>query len=134
MANNRRRAKGRADNGSFVAMPHRVLECEPYTRLSGKGVKLLVDLFAQFRGSNNGDLGMAWKVMKARGWRSRDTLDRASKELLKNGFIVRTRQGGRHQCNLYAVTWLSIDECDGKLDYPSTNVPPGYWKDGRPPN
>lgn len=115
-------------------MPHRILECEPYTKLSAKGVKLMVDLFAQFRGSNNGDFSMAWAVMQKRGWRSRDTLNRACKELLGNGFIVQTRQGGRHQCNLYAVTWLAIDDCNGKLDCPPTNVPPGYWKDGRPAN
>ena len=134
MAQTRFKSKGRSENGSFVAMPHRVLECEPYTKLSAKGVKLLVDLFAQFRGSNNGDLGMAWTVMKKRGWRSRDTLNKACKELVQNGFIVRTRQGGRHQCNLFAVTWLPIDDCKGKLDCPSTTVAPGYWKDGRPPN
>ena len=115
-------------------MPHRVLESEPYTRLSGKGVKLLVDLFAQFRGGNNGDLGMAWTVMRKRGWRSRDTLDRACKELVDNGFISQTRQGGRNQCNLYAVTWLAIDDCNGKLDCASTNVALGYWKDGHPPD
>ena len=115
-------------------MPHRVLDCEAYTRLSSKGVKLLVDLFAQYRGSNNGDLGMAWTVMEKRGWHSRDTLTRARKELVDNGFIIKTRQGGRHQCNLYAVTWLAIDDCKGKLDCPPTNVAPGYWKDGRPPN
>ncbi len=80
-------------------MPHQVLECEPYTKLSGKSVKLLMDLFAQYRGNNNGDLGMAWKVMEAKGWRSRDALDRARKELLENGFIMLTRQGGKHQCN-----------------------------------
>ncbi len=134
MANKRWRAKGRADIGSFVAMPHRVLECESYTKLSAKGVKLLVDLFAQFRGNNNGDLGMAWTVMVKRGWRSRDTLNKASKELIQNGFIVRTRQGGRHQCNLYAITWLAIDECGGKLDCAPTKVALGWWKDGRPPN
>ena len=115
-------------------MPHRLLECEPYTRLSGKGVKLLLDLFAQYRGNNNGDFGMAWTVMKRRGWRSRDTLRNALKELIEYGFIVQTRQGGRHRCNLYAVTWLAIDDCKGKLDCAPTNVALGYWKDGHPPN
>lgn len=134
MAQTRFKSKGRSDFGSFVAMPHRVLECEPYTRLSAKAVKLMIDLFAQFRGSNNGDLGMAWTVMKKRGWRSRDTLNKACKELVQNGFIVRTRQGGRHQCNLYAITWLAIDECGGKLDCAPTKVALGWWKDGQPPN
>ncbi len=134
MTDKRWRAKGRAASGGFTMMPHRVFGCEAYTRLSAKGVKLLVDLLFQFRGNNNGEFGMAWTVMKTRGWRSRDTLDRACKELLDNGFIVLTRQGGRHKCNLYAVTWLAIDECNGKLDCPATNVALGYWKAGHPPN
>lgn len=134
MANTRWRVKGRGETGSFTLLSHRVLECEAYPQLSGKGVKLLVDLCTQYRGSNNGDLGMAWKIMRKRGWRSRDTLDRARKELVDNGFITQTRQGGRNQCNLYAVTWLAIDDCNGKLDCAPTNVALGYWKDGRPPD
>ena len=134
MARKRWRAIGRADTHSFVALPHRILECDAYFRLSAKGVKLLIDLFGQYRGKNNGDFGMAWTVMEKRGWRSRDTLSRARRELLENGLIVQTRQGGRNKCNLYAVTWLAIDECNGKLDSPPTIVAPGYWKEGRPPN
>ena len=114
-------------------MPHRVCESDSYARLSPKAVKLLVDLVTQFRGANNGDLAMAWGLMKERGWRSRDTVTKAGKELIENGIIAQTRQGGRNRCNLFAVTWLAIDDCGGKLDVEPTNVPLGYWKDGHPP-
>jgi hypothetical protein len=133
MATNRRKAKGRRDSGSFVALPHAVLECEAYAKLGGWSVRLLLDLFSQYRGHNNGDFSIVWPLMKGRGWRSKDTLYSARDELNDNGFIVLTRQGGKHQCSLYGVTWLGIDECGGKLDWPSSSAPLGYWKRGKPP-
>ncbi len=134
MALDRRRAKGRADSGSFVAVPHRILEHDNYASLSARAVKLLIDLFAQYRGSNNGDLAAAWKLMQKRGWRSKETLHRAKRELLQKGFIETTRQGGRHVCSLFAVTWLAIDECGGKLDVMPTRVASGHWKLGHNPD
>ena len=130
MANSRRKAKGRRDNGSFVAVPHAVLESDTYAKLSASAVKLTLDLYGQYKGSNNGDFAMAWSMMSKRGWRSKDTLYRARDDLLDNGIIIKTRQGGKHQCSLYAVTWQPIDECNGKLDCSPTNVAPGYWKHG----
>ena len=130
MTISRRKAKGRCDSGSFVAMPHAILESETYARLSAPAVKLMLDLYGQYRGSNNGDFGMAWSTMKKRGWRSKDTLYRARDDLIEKGFVIQTRQGGKHQCSLYAVSWQPIDECGGKLDCSSTIVAPGYWKQG----
>jgi hypothetical protein len=82
VALDRRRAKGRANKGSFISVPHTILEHDNYASLSARAVKLLIDLFAQFRGSNNGDLAAAWKLMEKRGWRSKETLHRAKRELL----------------------------------------------------
>jgi hypothetical protein len=66
--------------------------------------------------------------MKARGWASKETLWNATEELEHYGFIKKTRQGGRHACSLYAVTWWSIDECGGKLEIPSTRAASNEWK------
>ena len=133
MAMNHRKAKGRRSGGGFIAIPHAILESEAYAVLSAPAVKLLLDLFGQFRGSNNGDFAMAWSMMSKCGWRSKDTLYKARDVLVDKGFIVQTRQGGKHQCSLYAVTWLTIDECKGKLDCRPTRAPLGYWKQGHPP-
>ncbi len=133
MAQSRRRAKGRRDSGSFIAMPHAILESETYARLSAPAVKLMLDLYGQYKGSNNGDLAMAWSMMRKRGWRSKDTLYRARDDLVEKGFVIQTRQGGKHQCSLYAVTWKPIDDCSGKLDCSSTRVALGYWKLGLVP-
>lgn len=128
MGLSRDRAKKRRCNASYVAMPHHILTSAEYAQLSGYAVNLMLDLFGQFKGSNNGDLCAAWKIMEKRGWRSRDTLGRALKELLAAGFISKTRQGGRNLSNLYAVTWLSIDDCGNKLDVMPTRVAANLWK------
>ena len=133
MARNRRKHKGRRDGGTFVALPHAVLESETYARLGNAAVRLLIDLYGQYRGSNNGDLSLEWRKMERRGWRSKDTLHRAKQELLENGMILLTRQGGKHQCSLFAVTWQPVDDCGGKLDVLQSNSAPGYWRYGRPP-
>ncbi len=126
----RRKAKGRRNSGSFVAMPHAILESNSYAKLSAPAVKLMLDLYGQYKGSNNGDFAMAWSMMSKRGWRSKDTLYRGRDELLDKGFIIQTRQGGKHRCSLYAVTWKPIDDCNGKLDCSSTRTALGYWKQG----
>ena len=128
-ARNRARHKGRTESGAFMLIPHAVMDAPKYLALSGSAVKLLNDLARQYKGKNNGDLCTAWRVMEKRGWKSRDTLQRAISELLAAGMIELTRQGGLHLgCNLYALTFHAIDECGGKLDVAASGVPSGAWK------
>lgn len=132
MSRSRVRHKSRAESGGYFALPHAVMASPNFRGLSGSAVKLLCDLGGQYRGNNNGDLSAAWRIMRKLGWRSRDTLQRALADLLEAGMIELTRQGGLHfGCNLYALTWHAIDECDGKLDVPATRVPSSLW---RPPS
>ena len=83
----------------------------------------------QYNGKNNGDLCAAFSLMKKRGWKSKSTLHLALDELKHYGWIICTRTGGLNKIpNLYAITFKPIDECDGKLDVPSTVAPPGNWQ------
>lgn len=109
-------------------MPHCLLESKVYVGLSAYAVKLLTDLLAQFKGFNNGDLCLAWSIMEKRGWKSRDTLDRARKELLDVELILVSRRGDRKRPNLYALTFFAIDECGGKLDIKPTEKPTSRWR------
>ena len=109
-----------------------MLDSVNYRSLSAKAIKLLFDLWRQYNGFNNGDLCVAWSVMEPKGWRSRDTLYRALKELLYYGFIEQTRQGGKNRCSLYALTCYQIDDCKGKLDVPATHRPSHRWKKPKP--
>lgn len=128
----RRRTKGRAEKGGFLMLRHDVLQSENFRKLSNKAVRLLVDIGSQYRGHNNGDLCAAWTIMAEKGWKSRATLHSALNELLYYEFIVKTRQGGRNRCNLFALTWDPIHECDGKLDIPERTVAKNEWRDVKP--
>jgi len=128
MARNRLRAKGRSDRGSYVMLPHEILNHPNFTGLTPYAVKLLIDLYSQFRGQNNGDLSAPWTRMSKRGWRSKGTLYSALKELLSKGWIIVSRHGGLNRCSLYAVTFKPVDDCKGKIDIPSTTIAPGDWK------
>ncbi len=118
----------RREPGGFAALPHCLLESQVYIGLSAHAIKLLNDLLAQFKGFNNGDLCLAWSIMEKRGWKSRDTLNNARKELLDVELILVARRGDRKRPNLYALTFFAIDECNGMLDISPTSRPPSYWR------
>ena len=106
----RNRFKGNRISGPFLALPRDLIDHPAFLRLSPYAKALLIDLGAQYRGDNNGDLSCAWKLMKPRGWRSEATLHKAKHELLTAGFIFEARKGRRpNVCSLYALTWLVID-------------------------
>jgi hypothetical protein len=90
---------------------------------------LLLDIFAQYNGNNNGDLCAAYSMMKLRGWKSTHTLQNAKKELLNADLICETRKGARpNRASLYAVTWLALDDCNGKLDITPHGFNRGAYK------
>ena len=123
-----RRNKGRMMTDSFVRIPHHVINHEHFRSLSPRATKLLIDLLAQYRGYNNGDLCAPLSLMRERGWNSSDQLQKAKNELIEKDVIIVTRQGGINKCSLYAVTWFPIDECKGKLDIASTTTAPVNWR------
>lgn len=104
------RFKGNRLSGGFLAVPHSVLSAPGFVALSPYAKALLLDLGAQYKGDNNGDLSVAWKLMQPRGWQSQTTLHKAKAELLKAEFIFETRKGQRpNKCSLYAMTWHLLD-------------------------
>ncbi|CAA9890314.1 conserved hypothetical protein [Candidatus Methylobacter favarea] len=135
MADKRRRITGRRSGHTFAAKPHNIFRADCKNKipsaasvLSHKAAHLLDNLIAQYDGKNNGDLSAAPKIMKLYGWSSQGSVYNGLVELLGYGFIEQTRQGGKNQCSLYAVTWHAIDECNGKLDVNPTKVASNLWK------
>ncbi len=122
----------RGEAGGFVSFYHCVLASQAVINLSAYGTKLLVDLLSQYKGNNNGDLCAPYSILQKRGWCSKGTLSRAIKELLKAGLIEISRQGGRHQCSLFAFTFYAVDECKGKLDIAATSTPKSLWRKHEP--
>lgn len=138
MARDRIKSKGRRESGRFAPLPINMLESRNFRNLSARGRSLLFEFCAQLRfnkdgTANNGDLQATFSLMRDRGWKSKAGLALALQELEHYGFIVTTRQGGKKKCSLYALTWLAIDDCDGKLDdgFRSTAAPLGTWKTDR---
>jgi len=125
VANVAKRHKGqRGGSPRFVRLLHRLLDDPRYIGLSHTAKTLLIDAARHYNGRNNGDIAVTLTVMAKRGWNSNSTLRRALSELLKAELLMLTRQGGRNQCNLYALTWEPINECGGKLDVQPTITPP----------
>ena len=126
----RARLKGRQEGGRVAVIPHACLDSPHYLSLSLAAKALLLELTRQFNGfTNNGDLCLADKLMKPRGWAKR-TVFRAADELELKGWIVKTRQGDINKPNLWALTFYPIHECKGKLDVSPTNAPLSFWKQG----
>ena len=128
----RRRIKGRQTTSPFVMFPCHVLDHEVFKTLSKRATKLVIDIAAQYRGHNNGDLCAPLSLMRKRGWNSSDQLEKAKKELIEKDVILVARQGGCNKANLYALTWFPIDECNGKLDVAATTTAPVNWKNKMP--
>lgn len=126
-------------NGRLLSIPHAVYDTKKYTNLSNAAIRLLYDLARQYNGYCNGSMCASFKLLAARGWKSKSSLERATRELLAAGFIEVTRQGGRHKATLYGFTWHQIDECKNKsgvhkLDVRPTKFAAGTWKDGHSGN
>ncbi len=118
MAHTRRKSKGRAISGGFIALPHALYDHPAFRELSGTSLKVMLGLARQYRGKNNGDLSASHTQAVRWGVASKTSLTKALKQLLALGLIIRTREGifinpgGR--CALFALAWLPIDDCPGK--------------------
>lgn len=135
-------------------MPLDFLRSRAAAELSPHGAKLLLDVLALLgpNASRNGDLSLAPSTMAARGWKSRSSLHAAIAELIEHRLLVKTRQGGRLDCSLYAITLYPLD-CDlskldvkpgtftgvswamgGALEKPPTGDDPAVWRRARKTN
>lgn len=127
MALTRKRTKGRAERGTFLILPHALLDCPDLRNLSGSATKVLLMICRQLRYENNGDLSAPFSNASKWGIGSKSTLAKALRELEAANLICRTRtavfQNPAAKCSLYAVTWRAVDECKGKLEIAATATP-----------
>jgi len=134
MARTLERMKGRRDGGLFVPIPLDVLTSENFRTLSPSATKLLLALMSQLRMSkggpkNNGDLSAAFSNLKAYGFGSPVTVTRARRQLVDRGFIFETRKGFfPSTCTLFAITFFSLNDCNGKLDVTPQAFPRAAWR------
>ena len=118
MGRDRTKKHSIAVNGAWLPVPLEFMRSRACAELSPHAAKLLMDLMALLgpNATRNGDLSLAPKAMKARGWSGRETLRMAVAELQEHGLLAQTRQGSRRDCSLYALTLYPVN-CDvDKLD------------------
>lgn len=87
---------------------------------------VLTAFAAQFRGKNNGDLAVTWKMARNLGINSKWQLNTATRLWLERGVLIKTRQGGKKPLGpcLYALAWEKVNEIEGKPDIKATISPP----------
>jgi hypothetical protein len=117
MSSSKKRFKGAKDkrpSGRFYPLPAVVLQSAAYVSLSAYAIKLMMDMLEQYRGDDNGRLICTWAHMhEKRGWKSRDTLDKARTELVVAGFLFETVKGRRpNRASWYALTFFALDPHD----------------------
>lgn len=104
----------KCDGRTFVRLPIVVLESPGYRLASHPARALLIDIAMQYTGHNNGKLTACAKYLKAKGWRSNDTIVRARRELLACGLMIETRKGARpNRAAWFALSWLDLDQGQG---------------------
>lgn len=123
--------RGRRTDHTFLRLPHYVIRSPEWRALSGNAIKFLIELASAYDGSNNGDLSLTRRQALEKGFRSAGTRDRAAQEAIEAGFAVLTRNGGRHACNLYAITWEPIDAVGKGCTYPAEHRPSRLWESFR---
>jgi hypothetical protein len=102
------------DAGSFLALPHSVLDAPNFQKLSANAKGLLLELGRQLGKDNNGRLLLSKAHLLPRGWKSSDMISKGKKELLDGGFIYETVMGHRpNKASWYAVTWCALDKLSG---------------------
>jgi len=94
-------------------VPTQILNDERYVELSIYARTLLMDIYSQYNGNNNGQLIATWNFLKSRGWVSRDTIYQKTKELLESGLLILSEPGGQRKATLYSVTF-EANESEGQ--------------------
>lgn len=128
-----RKASGRNSvtvMGLWFPMPLEFLLSRVCASLSPHAVKMFIDLCSQLKanGYGNGDLSAAPAVMRPRGWTSNTTRLAALAELVEVGVLSVTRQGGRRNCSLYAITLWPIQCSLDKLDHGPGSYTQQDWR------
>lgn len=87
--------KQKRDGNGFITLPHVVLNSPSFIDLNPSAIKLLIDMYSQYNGFNNGYLCTSFALMQQQKWKSKETLQKAKNELIASGLIVETSKGSR---------------------------------------
>lgn len=113
--------------GSYFALPHKIINSVAYMGASHLARSLLSELLVQHNGANNGHLQLTTTWLKRRGWSSAGQIAKGRDLLIERKLIVRTRLGGLNAgADHFALTWLPITNFVG-LDIRQNDYQKGDW-------
>jgi hypothetical protein len=107
--------RGHKSSGKrFAMLPRELLTHCSVTTLEHAGFRVLVLLAAEYRGSNNGAIGVTRDQAKAHAGLSKNTLYDALKVLKARGLIELTFPGSKVPPSpaMYALNWLPLNDTE----------------------
>lgn len=118
------------NGNSFTALRHDLINSAEFIALSVSAKVVLIVLLAKYNGFNNGDLSAPQNKAKEIFGLSSRTLKLALDELVEKNFLIITRQGGKNQCSLYALTCFKLNTIskNGIVIQQETIRPLDSWK------
>lgn len=120
--------------GRYTPLPHALLDSTAFMGASHRTRSMILELMRQHNGANNGHLHLTLTWLKERGWASVDGIQKAKKEALELGLIVKTREGGLNfGPDMYALTWLPISNFVGLFITQKDYHPGRYLFMDKPP-
>ncbi len=81
------------DNGSFIGLPHELVRGEVWAGLSANATRLLIGIWDQYNGHNNGELRYGYAHAERLLGCSTATAKRTFAELKNSGLIVAVEKG-----------------------------------------
>ena len=92
----------------------RVLATPAVTTLSHAAFRVMALLAAQYRGRNNGNLGLTYGQAANAGIASKNTFYNALRQLEEHGLIERTYPSSRVPARptMYALAWWPLDDTE----------------------
>ena len=120
----------KAVNGStFSMLRHDVANDTRFISLSNSAKVAFLHLLARYDGKNNGDLCAPLNRAKEYFGLSSQGLKNALDELVSFELLQITRQGGKNQCSLYALTCFPLNDVNkAGIFIKATERPSDKWK------
>lgn len=96
-----------------MPLPYSMTQHPVWRSLSGNAIKVFIEMRGRFNGSNNGKIRLSLEDGARTLGMGKETIRRATQELVAKGFIVQTKAG--HFYGRKATEWRLTDcECDGQ--------------------
>jgi len=113
-----KRGRGHTPNGrskrkgQYMPLPYSMTQHPVWRSLSGRAVKVFIEMRGRFNGSNNGKIRLSLEDGAKILGMGKETVRRALQELERKGFIVQTKAGAFY--GRQAAEWRLTDcDCDG---------------------